>query len=50
MKCSELYEEMKEALNFFGLRFHEMDQMEIDAYDGYVIFRHGKRSITVTVS
>jgi len=49
MKCSELYEEMKEAPKFFGLRFHEMDQMEIDAHEGYVIFRYGKRSISVNL-
>lgn len=48
MYAAELYDEIKEALKFFGLRFSEMDKMSVKFLAGAVVFEHEGRSIKIT--
>lgn len=47
MNMSEMYQEMKDVLRYFGLSFHEMDKVtvQIVELDGvnYLCFTHGIR-------
>lgn len=54
MTMERLYGHMKEALDFFGLRFHEMDQVEVRIVKGTlgdhsVTFFHADRTCSMTV-
>jgi len=45
--CQELYDEMKNALQYFGLRFSEMNQVSFELFDGYIVFYYGNRRLQV---
>ena len=51
---SDVYAEMKDVLKFFGLSFHQMDQvtMQIVELNGefFLCFTHGSRIIHVAIS
>lgn len=47
MNADELYEQMKEALNMFGLSFYQKDSMQVEFKDGQVIFTYGNKSISI---
>jgi hypothetical protein len=54
MTMERLYEHMKEALKFFDLSFHQMDQVEVRVVRGHlgdqsVTFFHAGRSCSMTV-
>ena len=47
MIMSEMYQEMKDVLKYFGLSFHEMDQVVVKIVTldevNYLCFTHGIR-------
>lgn len=45
MNAEELYEELKEALRYFGLSFHQKDQVKVSARTDKIIFEHAGREI-----
>ena len=45
--AAECYQQIKNALDFFGLRFHDMEKMTLTFVDGACIFTYGADSITV---
>lgn len=45
--AAEFYDQMKAALEFFGLRFHDMDKMSLTFIEGACVFSYGADSITV---
>jgi len=46
---SELYQEMKDALDYLGLRFHQMDQVEVTLRGHCIVFSYGGRSVTLVL-
>ena len=48
MNMQTLYDEMKEALAYFGLKFHQMGEVEVRISDCEIIFSHGIRHIAIT--
>ena len=49
MNGQQLYDTMKDALNFFGLSFREMDKMEVTFLVEKIIFSYKGSSITINV-
>lgn len=49
MTVQDFYEEMKEALRFFGLSFGDKDKVTIAAEDDVIIFKHENREIRIRV-
>lgn len=49
MNGQQLYDTMKDALNFFGLSFMEMEKMEVTFLVGKIIFSYKGSSITINV-
>ena len=49
MNAEELYEHIKDALTFFGLSFHQKDQMKVSIADNFLVLSHGLRSVAVKV-
>jgi hypothetical protein len=47
MTMGELYEDMKEALKFFGLSFHQKDLVTVTIKDGQITFTYGSRHISI---
>lgn len=47
MKMDALYEDMKEALKFFGLAFHQMDLVTVTLEGDKIVFTHGDRQISI---
>ena len=47
MDAEELYQEIKDALANFGLRFNEMDKMKVYFEDNQVTFNYENRSLTI---
>lgn len=47
MNSADLYQEIKDALATFGLRFNEMDKMHVGFKDNQVTFSYDNRSLTV---
>lgn len=47
MQAQEFYDELKEALKFFGLSWGQMNLMQVDSHEGYIIFRYDNRSISI---
>lgn len=44
----DLYDEMKGALDYLGVRFGQMDQVEVSRLDGGLVeFSHGGRTASV---
>lgn len=50
MNADDLYQEIKAALEYFGLRFKEMHLVEVRFHDGEIEFSYGGRSTRVKVS
>lgn len=46
MSMSDLYEEMKASLKFFGLAFNQMHEVSLAVVNGKITFSHGGRTIT----
>ena len=49
MTMDFLYGEMKAALKFFELSFHEMAEVEVRIVKRSVVFRHNGRELHVTL-
>lgn len=49
MTLDEFYEEMKNALRFFGLHFGEKEEVQISAENGAITLAHGNKTITISV-
>ena len=49
MNMEELYEKMKEALCYFGLRFSEMDKVGVylssEGLDRFIVFTYNKSEL-----
>ena len=40
---------MKDALDYFGLRFHEKDKMVVTIEGNQIVFSYNNHSISVTI-
>lgn len=49
MDMKDLYCEMKDAIDYFGLRFHEMDKIEVKVEEGKIHLRFDNRTVTLEV-
>ena len=49
MNAQQLYDEIKDALDYFGLRFHEMHLMEFETLLDGVRFTYENRALFVPV-
>jgi hypothetical protein len=49
MTMAELYQDMKDALAFLGLSFHQMDLVEVTIQGQCVVFSYGGRSTSVAL-
>lgn len=47
MNAADLYQEIKDALATFGLRFNEMEKMEVALNDDAITFSYANKSLTV---
>ncbi|MNJ71248.1 hypothetical protein D3C77_677680 [compost metagenome] len=45
--AQELYDEIKQALNYFGIRFHDMHLMTVEFHAEGVTFIYGNRKLEV---
>lgn len=45
MNGQQLYDNLKDALSVFGLRFSEMEQITVEFEDGKIIFSHDGMSV-----
>lgn len=45
--AQDFYDQIKAALDFFGLRFHDMGKVTVSFQEGSVTFTYGAHSITV---
>lgn len=45
----ELYQEMKDALKYLGLSFHQMHAVEVTLRGHCIVFSYGGRSCTVVL-
>ncbi len=48
-EMNELYEEMKAALTYFGLRFCDMNKVEVTISNNKIIFTYGKYKLEQTL-
>lgn len=49
MTMEFLYGEMKAALKFFELSFHDMAEVEVSIVKSSVVFRHNGRELHITL-
>lgn len=49
MNMDELYREMKDALDYLGLRFHQMNQAEVTLCGDRLCFTWNGRSVSVAI-
>ncbi len=47
MDAADLYQEIKDALATFGLRFNEMEKIEVAFNDDAITFSYANKSLTV---
>lgn len=47
MNAEELYLELKNALKFLGVSFHDKDKVSVFCEDGVLIFSYGGREASV---
>jgi len=45
MNMQDLYEEMKKALDYFEVRFHDMGAVDVKVEDGNLVFSYGGKHI-----
>lgn len=50
MTAEDLYTEMKNALDYFGLRFNGKDRMHVEFGEGFVVFSHENLKITINTT
>lgn len=50
MTADDLYEELKEALKYLGLRFHERDQVKVTIVDNELVFTYRGKSISFDIN
>lgn len=46
MNMAELYQEMKDALDYLGLSFHEKDKVEVTLDGDYIVFTYNGRLVS----
>lgn len=46
MSAQDLYDRIKAALDFFGLKFSDMDEIKVEFDDCSITFSHRNRKIT----
>lgn len=49
MKLEGLYQDMKDALGFLGLRFHDKELVDVTLDGGDLVFSYGGRSARVEI-
>lgn len=49
MNGEDLYNEIKDALSYFGLKFSEKHLMTVTCSEGHLSFWYGKRLLSVPV-
>lgn len=49
MNAQELYEQLKNAADFFGVGFRGFDQVKVEVKLGKIILSHERTSITIDV-
>ena len=49
MNAQDLYDEIKDALKYFGLNFYQMELMAVSIAPGEVQFTYQGRTLTVPV-
>lgn len=49
MNAEQLYQEMKDALDYFGLSFHSKDHVVVTIEGNKLIFSYNNRSVAVTI-
>jgi len=47
MNSEDLYQHLKDALNHFGLRWNQKEEMKVTFSQGVVVFSHGIMSIVI---
>lgn len=47
ISAEDLYQEIKDVLTYFGLSFHQKDEVEVTLQDGMLLFKHGKRAVAM---
>ena len=50
MTADDLYEEMKEALSYLGLRFHDRHLVKVTIVDNKLVFTHRGKSISFDIN
>jgi len=50
MTMEYLYEQMKDALQYFGLAFSHMDRVTVSIEENHITFIHDNRKITLTIT
>ena len=45
--AQDLYQEIKDALDYFGLSFHQKDEVEVAFQDGMLLFKYRNRAIAL---
>lgn len=48
MKADELYQEIKDALRYFGLGFHQMNEITVHFNEKSISFTYQDRTLIVT--
>ena len=49
MNAEELYQEMKDALAYFGLSFHSKDHVTVSIDGNKLVFAYNNRYVVVTI-
>lgn len=49
MSAQQLYDEIKDALKYFGIRFHQMDMMAVSVAPDEIRFTYQGRTLIVPV-
>lgn len=47
MKADELYQEIKDALRYFGLGFYEMNKMTVHFHDKSIAFSYEDKTLVI---
>lgn len=49
MNAQELYDEIKAALKYFDLMFHEMDKIQVTVLPNAIVLRHDEASVAFSL-
>lgn len=47
MKCDELYQHIKDALNFFELNWNQKDEIKVQFHESLITFSHEEKTISI---